>query len=155
MTSSSDTASTDTSTDTDETAIRAVVDTRVAAMERGDAAAIVAQYAPGAVVFSLAPPLVQPADGARDVEALQEWFDGKGGRVGSGVRDVQVTVGGDVAFVTALERMADPAGAGFELWFRTTLGLRRVDGTWLVTHEHTSVPFLMDGSFRAATDLRP
>ena len=141
---------------TDDTSeIRALVDARVAAMERGDAEAVVAQYAPGAVVFSLAPPLVQPADGARDVEGLRAWFAEKGGRVGSGVRDVAVTVGGDVAFVSALERMADPAGEVFELWFRTTLGLRRVDGRWLIAHEHTSTPFLMDGSYRAATDLTP
>ena len=38
-------------------------------------------YTPDAVVFSLAPPLVQPADGTRDVEQLQAWFDEKGGSV--------------------------------------------------------------------------
>jgi uncharacterized protein (TIGR02246 family) len=142
-------------TGTDETAIRTLVDERVAAMERGDAEAIVAQYAPEARVFSLAPPLEQPRDGARALASLQEWFRDKGGSVGSGVRNVEVTVGGDVAFVTALERMADPAGEVFEMWFRTTLGLRKVDGRWLIAHEHNSTPFLMDGSYRAATDLRP
>lgn len=44
---------------------------------------------------------------------------------------------------------------GFTLWFRVTLGLRRVGGRWLVTHEHESVPFEMDGSFRASTGLTP
>lgn len=141
-------------TDTDETAIRTLVNERIAAMEDGDAAAIVAQYLPGAVVFSLAPPLVQPADGARDQATLQAWLDEKGGRIGSGVRDLAVTVGGDVAFTTALERMSDPAGS-FTLWFRVTLGLRRVDGRWLIAHEHASTPFHMDGSYRAATDLQP
>ena len=28
-------------------------------------------------------------------------------------------------------------------------------GTWKIAHEHTSVPFYMDGSFRAAVDLEP
>jgi ketosteroid isomerase-like protein len=41
------------------------------------------------------------------------------------------------------------------MWFRVTLGLRRIDGKWLVTHEHSSVPFYMDGSLRAAVDLNP
>ena len=52
---------------------------------------------------------------------------------------------------------SEPLGSpqGFDLWFRVTLGLRRVDGRWLVTHEHESVPFEMDGSFRASTDLTP
>jgi ketosteroid isomerase-like protein len=28
-------------------------------------------------------------------------------------------------------------------------------GAWKIAHEHTSVPFYMDGSFRAAIDLKP
>ena len=33
--------------------------------------------------------------------------------------------------------------------------LERVNGTWKVVHEHTSVPFHMDGSLRPAFDLQP
>jgi ketosteroid isomerase-like protein len=36
-----------------------------------------------------------------------------------------------------------------------TLCLTKVDGAWLIEHEHTSTPFYMDGSFRAAVDLTP
>jgi len=43
----------------------------------------------------------------------------------------------------------------FSFWFRSTLGLRRLDGEWRIVHEHTSTPFHMDGSGRAATDLQP
>jgi hypothetical protein len=28
-------------------------------------------------------------------------------------------------------------------------------GRWLVAHEHISVPFAMDGSYRALVDLKP
>jgi ketosteroid isomerase-like protein len=38
---------------------------------------------------------------------------------------------------------------------RSSFGLRRIAGTWRVVHQHDSTPFLMDGSFRAATDLQP
>lgn len=142
----------------DESAIREIVAARCAAMGRGDAQAIVDQYVVDPVVYSLAPPLRQPKDGTRDVAALQEWFEGKGGSVRAEVRDLEVTVGGDVAFCTALESMGSPDGApgpAFTLWYRTTLGLRRVDGRWLIAHEHTSTPFYMDGSLRAALDLVP
>lgn len=40
-------------------------------------------------------------------------------------------------------------------WERATLAFRREAGSWKVVHEHTSVPFYMDGSFRAAVDLEP
>jgi PhnB protein len=41
------------------------------------------------------------------------------------------------------------------VWIRLTLGFRKIGGAWKVTHEHTSVPFYMDGSFKAAVDLTP
>ena len=42
-----------------------------------------------------------------------------------------------------------------DLWFRATLGFRKIDRKWTITHEHSSVPFYMDGSFKAAIDLKP
>ena len=46
-------------------------------------------------------------------------------------------------------------GERVDLWFRSTVGLRRTGGEWQITHEHDSTPFYMDGSDRAATDLKP
>lgn len=141
----------------DEAAIRELVAERTSAMRTGDAATICGQYAPAAVVFSLAPPLVQPPDGSRDVAQLQQWFDQKGGRVWSEVRDLQVSVSGDLALCTSLDSMGAPPDSPqpFTLWYRSTLGLRRQGEGWEIVHEHSSTPFHMDGSFRAATDLAP
>ena len=36
-----------------------------------------------------------------------------------------------------------------------TTALARTDDGWRVIHDHVSVPFHMDGSFRAAIDLEP
>jgi ketosteroid isomerase-like protein len=32
------------------------------------------------------------------------------------------------------------------MWLRSTMGLRKIDGTWTITHEHTSVPFDATGA---------
>jgi ketosteroid isomerase-like protein len=40
-------------------------------------------------------------------------------------------------------------------WMRETLCLSRKADTWQIMHEHTSVPFYMDGSLRPAFDLNP
>jgi uncharacterized protein (TIGR02246 family) len=142
---------------TDEQTIRELIDTRTQAMRAGDAKTICDAYVHDAVVFSLAPPLVQPPEGTRDVAQLQAWFDEKGGSVLADVQDLQVTVDGDLALCTSLESMGAPPDAPqqFTLWYRSTLGLRRVDGQWRICHEHTSTPFYMDGSNRAALDLTP
>lgn len=141
----------------DETTIRQLVADRTTAMRAGDAATICHAYAPDAVVFTLAPPLVQPPDGSRDVDQMQAWFLDKGGSVWSEVRDLRVTVDGDLALCTSLQSMGAPADSPqpFTLWYRSTLGLRRLDAQWRIIHEHSSTPFHMDGSFRAATDLQP
>ncbi len=142
---------------TDEAAIRQLVADHTAAMRAGDADGICRPYTSDAVIFSLAPPLVQPSGGARDVAQMQTWLDEKGGSVWSQVRDLQVTVDGDLALCTSLASMGAPPDSPqpFTFWYRSTLGLRRLDGQWRILHEHTSTPFHMDGSFRAATDLQP
>lgn len=40
------------------------------------------------------------------------------------------------------------------MWVRATLGCRRVDGTWLITHDHESVPFDPESGM-AVIDLAP
>lgn len=141
----------------DKQAISQFLAERTSAMREGNAKSICDRYTSDAVVFSLAPPLVQPPDGARDVAQLQAWFDEKGGSVWSESRDVQISIDGNLAVCTGLESMGAPPDApqAFTLWYRCTLGLRRQDGEWRIFHEHNSTPFLMDGSFRAATDLQP
>jgi ketosteroid isomerase-like protein len=141
-----------------EAQIRRLMDDRATAMRARDAEALVAHYAPDAVEFDLAPPLQKVGPEVRDVNRLKSWFSGFDGDIDFQIRDVSVTAGEDVAYCHSLNRLtATPFGApdSFTLWFRSTVGLRKVDGTWLINHEHTSTPFYMDGSFKAAVDLQP
>jgi hypothetical protein len=39
-------------------------------------------------------------------------------------------------------------------WLVARKALLARESTWLITHEHASVPFYMDGSVRAAVDLK-
>jgi len=68
-----------------------------------------------------------------------------------------VQVGGDLAVARGLGHMmgTKTGGEQVDLWARCTVCFGRRDGTWKITHQHTSVPFLMDGSYKAATDLKP
>lgn len=143
-------------TDTDEARIRQLVEEKAAAMGAQDAAGMVAHYHPEIVQYSLAPPLRQDSADARSAESSQRWLDGLHGKVRLEIRDLDVTVGGDVAFCHSLNRMVAEGGPqDFSLWFRSTLGLRRIGGDWVITHEHQSTPFDMDGSFRASVGLEP
>ncbi|WP_433781341.1 YybH family protein [Actinomycetospora sp. CA-101289] len=143
----------------DVTAVREVLAEYVAAHAARDAERILACFTDDAVRYTLAPPLAQePGSPYGSVEGLGVWLSTFDGPVVLHHRDPAVVVGADVAFVHTLTSMtATPAGAAepFTLWFRSTFGLRRIDGAWRLVHQHDSTPFHMDGSFRAATDLEP
>jgi ketosteroid isomerase-like protein len=142
----------------DEAQIRELITEQVTAMRNADVKSLVGRFAPDAVVYDLAPPLRHTGAEVTDPAGLETWFAGFGNRVDYDVRDLEMAVDGDVAFCHSLNRMAaTPQGSpeGFELWFRSTVCFQRIDGRWLVVHEHTSTPFDMDGSFRASVDLQP
>jgi ketosteroid isomerase-like protein len=142
---------------TDETEIRELIEARAAALKTGDVDTIVSYYAPEVVQFSLAPPLQQSTD-ARNPEQLQAWIATFEAPPTREVTRLQVSTGAEIAFATSLDCLsATPKGMtdSFSLWHRVTLGFRKNDGRWLITHEHQSVPFEMDGSFQASVGLRP
>ena len=87
---------------------------------------------------------------------MQQWFDTWDGPIRYETEDLKITVSGDLAFSTGLFRMiGDQNGEHVDMWFRRTLVFQRMDGEWKIVHDHESVPFYMDGSGRAATDLKP
>ncbi len=69
---------------------------------------------------------------------------------------MQIAADGDVAFSHALSRVTGKlrTGAEIDMWFRTTLGFRRIDGRWLIVHDHGSVPFNPE-SGQASLSLKP
>lgn len=137
--------------------IREVIEERAARLSEGDVKGFLSHSAPEVVTFDLAPPLGKRVDSS-DPGPLEQWLAGFEAPPQRRVTQLEIIVDGDVAFATSYDSMSGrPKGTtdDFTLWYRVTLGLRRVDGRWLVVHEHESVPFLMDGSFLAATGLEP
>jgi PhnB protein len=113
-------------------------------------------YTTDVVTFDLAPPLQYVgAEALR--KNLQAWFATFRGPVGYEMRDLHITASDDVAFCYSRNRISGPRtnGEATNVWVRATVCYRKLDGKWLVTHEHASVPFYMDGSYRAAVDLKP
>jgi ketosteroid isomerase-like protein len=134
--------------------VRALIEDWAQALSIKDSKRVVAHYAPDAVLYTLAPPLRSTR---LDAQNLQAWFDTWKGSIEGEARDVNLSVGDGEAFCSSLNRMRGTKtdGQAVDLWFRQTLGFRKIDGAWKIVHEHTSVPFYMDGSFRAAIDLKP
>lgn len=139
----------------DKAAIFAVVENLCLALLHKNVAQFAAQFAPNAVLFNLAPPLMHHGV---DKKEKQAWFDSWSTHLDLEPRDFKVTVRGDLAFCHGYLRLSGtkkgPEGT-VSFWMRETLCLVRQASGWQIVHEHTSVPFYMDGTLRPAFDLKP
>jgi PhnB protein len=146
-----------TSTTVDDTQVRSVADDLANAIRNKDADSVVSMYTDDNVMFALAPPLQIASDRASGKAGLEEWFASWDGHLGYETRDMHMTTGDDVAFCHSLNRLTGTKtdGEKVDLWHRNTLCLRKINGSWKIAHQHQSVPFLMDGSRKAALDLKP
>jgi ketosteroid isomerase-like protein len=144
--------------------IRQLLDTQHSALRAKDPDQLLGTYTDDLVSFSLAPPLQLSGAAALDREGLLGWFGTWDGPIIETIAELTSVVAESegIAYCHGLVNLQGTkrAGGGYEggpvdLWFRSTWGLRRSDGEWKVAHEHNSTPFYMDGSDRAANDLKP
>ena len=136
--------------------IEAIIEERIDALRSKDAVRAISTLTTDIVSFELPPPLRVSSSVARDVEALEAWLEGFE-RIDIEIREMKIEVDQRIGFARALHHLTGvrPDGRPVSLWLRSTLCFRREDGAWKIAHAHSSVPFYMDGSFRAAVDLEP
>jgi uncharacterized protein (TIGR02246 family) len=146
---------TENSKEIDEAQIRELIHRWLQALRAKDLDGIMSCYAPDILLFDLLPPLQYVgADAYRKNWA--EWFPTFRGPIGYEIRDLSITTGDDVAFSHSLNRISGKRtdGGETEVWVRATVCYRKIDGKWMIAHEHVSVPFYMD-SGKASVDLKP
>jgi len=125
----------------DQDQIRALIEQWAAAVHRGDLDGVLAHHSADIVMFDVPPPY----EGVRGIEAYREtwppFFGWQAGAVFE-IVSLDITAGDDVAFAFALLRCDTPEGLARnpDNRLRLTLGLRKQDGQWVVTHEHHSFP---------------
>ncbi|MBN9486880.1 MAG: nuclear transport factor 2 family protein [Alphaproteobacteria bacterium] len=124
---------------TDESKIRALIEAWAAAVRRHDLSDILAHHEPDIVMFDVPPPLQ-----SRGMDEYKKTWDlffkyHKPSQAFD-IEELTITAGEDVAFAAAIMRCADASSAEGGFLFRLTIGLRKIDGDWRITHEHHSVP---------------
>ena len=111
------------------------------AVRAKDIDGVMSLYATNNVSFDLDPPLrYAGADNKR--RAWQEFFAARTGPIGYEVHELDVTAEGELAFVHSLNHVSGTLANGHtsDLWVRWTACFRRINGVWLVVHDHVSVP---------------
>ena len=131
-----------TNSSSNEAAVRAHLDKWLEASRAMDIEAIMACYVPGAVSYDC-----HSAFQFRDLVAhrkhLEACFPHMVGPITIDLLELAITAGDNVAFCHATMRCACKGQSGEEhrSWLRSTIGLKKIDGRWLVAHDHCSAPF--------------
>lgn len=127
----------------DEAKIETLESSFVAAFNAKDVDAIMKCYVPDAslVVFDVVPPRQYlGADAYR--KDWQDFFALFKGPVKFRITDLHVEAAGTLGYSHSIQYVSgtDMKGQPIELVVRVTDGYRKVDGNWLIAHEHVSVP---------------
>ena len=125
---------------TDEQLIRRLIEEWATAVHTGDMEGVLADHASDIVMFDVPP----PEQGVRGLNAYRESWPGFFEWQASGamfdIESLDVTAGADVAYAVALLRCGTPAELASrpDRRLRLSIGLRKEDDRWVVSHEHHS-----------------
>jgi ketosteroid isomerase-like protein len=126
----------------DEAEIRDQMDKLAVAIRGADLEGLKAIYAPDVVSFDVGPRLQDVGAEAK----LNNWiaaFTLFKAPLRVEVRDITITVGDDVAFGHSFNRLSGTLNNGTTsdgFWVRATYCFRKINGNWLIAHDHASVP---------------
>jgi ketosteroid isomerase-like protein len=129
-----------------EPEIRKTINAWATAFRAKDIDGLMANHSPEVVLFDVPEPLQhRSADSYRN--NWERWLPTLKGPIGCEIHELSVTVGDDVAFSHCLNRISSKrtSGEATDVCVRVTVGFRKIDGAWVVTHEHVSMPFSMNG----------
>ena len=141
---------------TNEIQIRALIDGRTTAVCAKDSVRARSGITPDILTFDVVTLLENIGSDASRKRA-EEWFASFQGPISYETRDMNITAGDDVAFAHGLchvsATMTD-GGQKIDMWWRSTICFSKIDGDWMITHAHNSVPFDPKNG-KASLDLKP
>lgn len=126
----------------DQIEIRELIDAWSRALCAKNLDGIMAGYANDVVVFEATPPHQLKGIEARKISwerCLPHFPDS----MESQRRELEIKVIGDAAVAHCFHRVVGtgPDAETQHTWLRVTICYQRIDGKWMVIHEHVSVPF--------------
>src|SRR3954447_8142894 len=125
-----------------EATVRGVIERWIEAIQRCDLDGILANHADDIVMYDVPPPY----EGLRGMRAYRDswpqFFDFLKADGVFELQELDITAADDVAFAYALVRCGQPKDFAEkpDNRLRITVGLRKAQDSWLITHEHHSFP---------------
>ena len=142
-------------TSENESEIKDIIEKRVKAIRINDIETAVLNYADDVLLFDVVGELFEEGSSAVK-KRLKEWFSTLESPIGFEIGHLNIHTGNDIAFCSSFNHVmaTKKDGGKLDMWWRETLGWKKINDKWLVTQAHSSVPFnVQDG--KASTNLKP
>lgn len=125
---------------TNEQLIKGIIDNWAKAVRAKDIPAILAHHSPDILLFDVPEPLVQSKGiDAYKVSWEQVFYNWYGDDGQFEVTELSITAGNEVAFCTGIINCAGTdQGQKVHIKVRLTIGLKKINCQWIITHEHHS-----------------
>jgi uncharacterized protein (TIGR02246 family) len=126
---------------TNESAVRDLLQRWAAAVRAKNTPEVLANHASDFVMFDVPAPFESRGLAAYE-DTWKLFYTSQPDPVAFDIKRLEVIAGDDVAFAFAHMQCIEPTEREQRtpLDFRLTVGLRKVEGRWLIVHEHHSVP---------------
>ena len=126
----------------DEAQLQAFIQERVEAICNKNIAGATNHCAQNVVLFDVVGPLQQSGIKAMQ-QRLDNWFASFDENIDFEIKDLNIVLGTDAGFCHSFNHVnaTTKDGGKLDMWWRETPGWQKIDGEWLVTHAHSSVPF--------------
>jgi ketosteroid isomerase-like protein len=125
-----------------EAQIRQLIEKWARAVRNHDVAAILAQHSNDIVMYDVPPPFESVGIDAyrKTWDVFFSWSQQVPGIFD--IRKLHITAGENVAFCFATMKCAgkNENGEAEPLYFRLTIGLKKINDEWTIVHEHHSLP---------------
>lgn len=121
--------------------IKKLLDSRVDACRAKDIDQLMSLYSSDIVYYDVVPPL--KFAGAADVRRnFMRWFGEYDGPIGLETHELNIAINADIAFAHMLHLDSGTRNNGINgaVWLRSTVCCQRSNDSWLITHEHISMP---------------
>jgi uncharacterized protein (TIGR02246 family) len=127
---------------TDEQQIRDLIECWVTAIQRFDLDGVLEAHSADIVMYDVPPPHRGNRGFDEYRDSWPQFFDWLRDRGTFELDTLSVVAGSDVAYAYALLRCGKPEDFAKDPdnRLRLTIGLRKLDGAWMVEHEHHSYP---------------
>jgi ketosteroid isomerase-like protein len=119
--------------------IRKIIENWAKAVRARDIDGIMAHHAPDILLFDVPEPFQSRGFEAYQLSWKKQFFPWYGDDGQFDVTELNITAGEDVAFCTGIINCSgNGSGQKADLTVRLTIGLKKINGEWIITHEHHS-----------------